>query len=77
MRMTQARTKGGDFMPELQPASASIRISDANGKLVHSTGGVNPLVTPEVAAGYTEAIETIYNNGPCKAVITVKYEVSS
>jgi hypothetical protein len=62
-------------MPEMDVVSASIRVRDSNKKAVCNVNNVDPFVTAETAEGFTDAIETIYNNGLCTATLTLVFDI--
>ena len=64
-------------MAEFRLRTASIRITSESGKVVCSVGNVLPTVEAEKAAGFVNAIETIYNDGPCDSRMNVSYDIIS
>ena len=62
-------------MPELKATNASIRISNEESRSICFVSGVSPTVTATVAAGFVDAIETLYNNGDCEARMNVAFDI--
>ena len=56
-------------------ANAGIRITNAEGKRICSALNVAPTVTADTAAAFISAIETIYNNGPCTARLSLAMDI--
>ena len=63
-------------MANFNVTTANIRISNEDKKSVCSINNVSPAVTAETAAAFADAIETIYNNGPCAARMSVSYDIA-
>jgi len=64
-------------MAELAVRSATIRITNQEGRAVCSVRNVSAIVDAERAAGFADAIQTLYNNGPCTAGMNVTYDIIS
>ena len=62
-------------MASFNTTSASIRIANKEGKRVLSATNVSPTVTPQAAAGFVAAVETMYNNGDCNARVSIAMEL--
>ena len=62
-------------METFNSVSGSIRISNPEGKRICSALNVSPTVQPATAAAFVTAIETIYNNGPCTARISLTMDI--
>ena len=62
-------------MPELRPASATLRLTNEERRSVFSVGNVSPSVSAETAAGFVNAVEKIYNNGTCAARISISLDL--
>lgn len=58
-------------MPELSAASATLRLTNDDGKSVFSVANVSPSVSAQVAAGFVNAVEKLYNNGQCTARVNI------
>jgi len=56
-------------------ASASIRLTNEDGRSICSVSNVSPIVTAETAVAFVNAVETIYNNGPCTARMSVAMDI--
>ena len=64
-------------MAELTAASASIRLTNEEGRSICFVNNVLPTVTAETAAAFVDAIETLYNNGECAARMNIAYDIVS
>jgi len=62
-------------MAQLKPVTAGMRFTNEDNKSVCSVRNVSHSVTAETAAAFTNAIETLYNNGPCDARLNIAYDV--
>jgi hypothetical protein len=58
-------------MAQFNAVSASLRISDSDKARVCSVLNVAHDVDAQVANNFVDAIETIYNNGPCTARLSI------
>jgi hypothetical protein len=64
-------------MASLTAASANIRIINAEKKSVCFMNNVSPTVSADTAAAFVNAIETLYNNGPCTAQLRVVHDLTA
>jgi len=64
-------------MAELATRSANIRVTNDDGRVVCSVNNVSPTVNASTAAGFVNAIETLYNEGPCTARMSVTFDIVS
>jgi len=58
-------------MPEFITAFATMRLTNKERKSIFSVTNVSPTVSAETTAGFVDAVETIYNNGPCTARMSI------
>ena len=63
-------------MANLVTRSANIRIVNEEKRVVCSVSNILPTVDAETALGFVNAIETIYNKGPCTARINVAIDIA-
>ena len=64
-------------MAEFITKSANLRLTDADKKSVCSVNDVSPSVPAETAAAFVEAVETLFNGGPCTAQMRVVYDLKT
>jgi len=54
-------------MAEFVTTSANLRVTNAERRSVFSVAGVEPTISAQTLAGFVDAVETLYNTGPCAA----------
>ena len=62
-------------MNELVAASATIRIINEARRSVCSVSNVSQTVTADTAAAFVNAIETLYNDDPCTARMSIIFDL--
>ena len=62
-------------MPNLTVTTANIRLTNEDKKVVCSMNNISPSVTADTAAAFADAIEKLYNNGPCTARMSIAYDI--
>ena len=62
-------------MAQLQVASAILRTTNDDGRVVCSVSNVTPGIDAESAAAFANAISTIYNRGECSNRLNVAYDL--
>ena len=62
-------------MAELKAINANLRLLNEESKSVCFINNISPDVEASKAAAFTNAIETIYNNGECSARMSIVYQL--
>jgi len=62
-------------MAEFTAASATIRITNEARRSVCNVSNVSSSVTAGTAAAFVNAIEKLYNNGACRARMSIIYDL--
>jgi len=62
-------------MANLVAASANIRLINAERQSICSVSNVSPTVSADTAVAFVNAVETLYNGGPCTARLSVVMDI--
>jgi hypothetical protein len=73
---TQNNIERRTHMASLVAASATLRLTNEERRSVFSVGNVSPTVTAEVAEGFVNAVEKLYNNGQCTARVSIVLDLN-
>jgi len=58
-------------MAEFITTSATLRVTNEDKRRVFSASKVSPRVSAQTVAGFVSAVEKLYNNGQCAAVVNI------